>query len=337
MQNNSTFPLRVALLGAGQIVQNYHVPALLALGHRIVFAADPSAGALASLQSRLPEPFASSTQEKPQIPKEADAVLVASPSAFHAAQVRRLLEAGHAVFCEKPLACNAEEAAALATLAQAQGRVLQVGYFRRHHPSLQQLGRWLRSGFYGTPQQITVRGGHIAKGIPESFLSSKLSGGGVLMDFGVHVFDMVAGWGRELKVEAYADDAIGNGVEANALVKLGACVANHKLPVMIELSRTSPIGYSVTIEFDQARLHADLNIGHELILTMKDDASVPIRLSVGEPREIVFYFAQEWCEFAARLRGEPEKLQCLQDAVLATALVEQCYRQKKPLPTPWGD
>jgi predicted dehydrogenase len=337
MQPKNKSSLQIALLGAGQIVQNYHVPALLGLGHHIVFAADPSGSALASLRTRLPEPIASSTDDRPQIPADTDAVLVASPSAFHAAQVRWLLETGHSVFCEKPLACNSEEAAALARLAQAQGRVLQVGYFRRYHPSLQLLGRWLRTGFYGTPQQILVRGGHLAKGIPESFLNPKLSGGGVLMDFGVHVFDMIASWCEEIRVEAYADDDQGAGVEASAYVRLGVRAGVHQLPVTVELSRTSPLGYSVAIDFEKAQVQADLNVGHEVTLTTKNDAGSPIRLSVGEPYGIGYYFAEEWREFASRLNGEPEKKQCLNDAVLATALVEQCYRQKKPLTLPWGD
>jgi predicted dehydrogenase len=61
----------------------------------------------------------------------ADAVIVAAPTRFHATLGRQVLEAGRHLFMEKPIAATLEEAEALAAIAAARGRVLQVGHIER--------------------------------------------------------------------------------------------------------------------------------------------------------------------------------------------------------------
>ena len=63
-----------------------------------------------------------------------DAALVLTPKQTHHAVVRRLLEAGVDVFCEKPLATTVPEAEALVAQAARAGRVLMVGFNRRYAP-----------------------------------------------------------------------------------------------------------------------------------------------------------------------------------------------------------
>ena len=327
--------LRVALLGGGQIVLNHHLPALLKLGHQIVFAYDPSASALRDLQSRCSNSLRVSSSDPHQIPADADCVLVASPSALHARQVQTQLEKGRAVFCEKPLACRTAEANALVELAQKSGTVLQVGYYRRHFPALRLLGDWLKAGIYGAPVRILICGGNVAKGIPESFLNPALSGGGVLMDFGVHAFDLLASWCELVEIESYVDDARPNGVEANAQARLACRVGGNTLPAIVKLSRTCPLGYFVTVDFAKASVRAELNGGNELILTRSGDR--PLRRSVGEPHDTNHYFAEQWREFSSRLRGGPEITQRLAHAALATQLAENCYNQKQTAVPSWGD
>jgi len=67
------------------------------------------------------------------------AVSVATPISTHAAITRALLSASKHVLCEKPLAENAKNAHALATLAHEKGRVLVTGYVYLYHPAYQQL------------------------------------------------------------------------------------------------------------------------------------------------------------------------------------------------------
>ena len=66
-------------------------------------------------------------------------------------------------------------------------------------------------------------------------------------------------------------------------------------------------------------------------------ADAPSRTTVatGEPRHATDYFADQWAEFVAQLRGKSPRVSSLRDAVRTTALVEACYRMRRPLTLPW--
>lgn len=334
MSSCSQHPLRIGLVGSGQVVRSYHLPALHRLGHTVVFTIDPSQEVLDALCAKYPSLKTASMFQAGTLPAPADAVLVASPSALHAEQTRLLLEMGCHVFCEKPLACRGDEAAKLAAFANTQGLILQVGYFRRRLASLRLIGRWLASNLFGSPLRIHLRGGNVLKRIPESFLNPALSGGGVLMDFGVHGLDLFASWVGDLQLIAYGDTAGPGTVEADAVVRLCGLAAGRHVPITMTLSRTRPLGYTVEVAFEKAFVWADLNTGHNLTLTLED--SDPLEVQVERPRDLVEHFASQWQEFAARIEGAPESLHSLADAIQTSVLAEQCYARRQSIDLPWG-
>ena len=128
--------LRVGIVGGGVIVQGQHLPNLLFLKDEIEVAgvADPSAKARAFIESRFGVPtFASGDELRGR--SGLDAILVASPDFTHAREVLASLERGLHVFCEKPLCYGVEEADAIVAARDRAGRVVQVGYMKRHDPS----------------------------------------------------------------------------------------------------------------------------------------------------------------------------------------------------------
>lgn len=81
-----------------------------------------------------------------------DAVSVVTPMAFHSDVVRQCLTAGRHVLVEKPLGDRPQEAQELARLADAEGRILMVGYLERFHP-------WIRAAISAlpSPRRIEAR------------------------------------------------------------------------------------------------------------------------------------------------------------------------------------
>ncbi|HEV7267515.1 MAG TPA: Gfo/Idh/MocA family oxidoreductase [Falsiroseomonas sp.] len=119
--------LRVAVVGAGHFGRFHALKA--ARGARTelvgVHDADPARAASVAAETGMPAlPLDAAIAA-------AEAVIVAAPTRFHAALGTRVLEAGRHLFMEKPLAATLAEADALAALAAAQGRVLQVGHIER--------------------------------------------------------------------------------------------------------------------------------------------------------------------------------------------------------------
>ncbi|NKC31307.1 Gfo/Idh/MocA family protein [Falsiroseomonas selenitidurans] len=119
--------LRVAVLGAGHFGR-FHALKAAKPGPLTLVAlhdADPARAALVAGECGVPAlPVAEAIAA-------AEAVIVAVPTRFHAALGRQVLEAGRHLFMEKPIAATLAEAEALAALAAARGRVLQVGHIER--------------------------------------------------------------------------------------------------------------------------------------------------------------------------------------------------------------
>lgn len=119
-----------------------------------------------------------------------DGVVIATPSALHAEQCIRAFEAGAAVFCQKPLGRTAAEVSAVLDAARRADRLLGVDLSYRHTAAMQSIRDRIRSGELGQvfAADLTF---HNAYG-PQSgwFWDPKLSGGGCLIDLGVHLVDL---------------------------------------------------------------------------------------------------------------------------------------------------
>jgi predicted dehydrogenase len=80
---------------------------------------------------------------------EVTAAIVATPAATHTPLTRRLLDAGKHVMVEKPLALTTEDAASLATQADAAGLVLMVGHVFEYVPAVLEMKKIIEAGEIG--------------------------------------------------------------------------------------------------------------------------------------------------------------------------------------------
>ncbi len=119
-----------------------------------------------------------------------DGVVIATPNALHAPEAIAALEAGLAVFCQKPLALNAAEAQAIVDAARGADRLLGVDYSYRHTDGMAELHRMAHAGELGRIFSVESVF-HNAYGPDKAWCHDPaLAGGGALMDLGVHVIDL---------------------------------------------------------------------------------------------------------------------------------------------------
>lgn len=135
---------------------------------------------------------------------EIDLVSVCTWNAAHAPCAIMALNAGKDVLCEKPMAMNVEEAEAMKEAAERNGKLLMIGFVRRFGRDCD-LAKELAEGgrlgdIYYAKAQYLRRNGH-----PGGWFGNKaLSGGGPLIDLGVHSIDLVRYLlGRPKAVAAY--------------------------------------------------------------------------------------------------------------------------------------
>lgn len=123
---------------------------------------------------------------------EIDVISVATPNFLHAPVAIAALERGKHVLCEKPMAMTVEEGERMVKTALANNRVLEVAFNHRRRGDVEVLKRHIDTGALG--QVYHAKASWMRRrGIPGFggwFTTKAQSGGGPLIDLGVHMLDM---------------------------------------------------------------------------------------------------------------------------------------------------
>lgn len=119
-----------------------------------------------------------------------DAIVIATPNALHAEQAKRALEAGKAVFCQKPLGRTAPEVHSLINVAATNDKLLGVDYSYRFTEGIQKINNLVKDEKLGKIFAVESAF-HNAYGPDKAwFYDMKRSGGGCLLDLGCHLVDL---------------------------------------------------------------------------------------------------------------------------------------------------
>jgi predicted dehydrogenase len=177
----------LAFLGTGWIGRN-RMEAMLATGEaKAVAICDPNAEMAAAAQELAPDAQVVGSFDE-LLACEPDGVVIATPSALHADQCVQAYEAGASVFCQKPLGRTAAEVEAVLAAAKRADRLLGVDLSYRHTAAMQAIRQ--RFGELGQPFAADLTF-HNAYGPGAGwFWDPRLSGGGCLIDLGVHLVDL---------------------------------------------------------------------------------------------------------------------------------------------------
>ncbi len=184
--------LRVGIIGTGSIAQYAHIPNYQKIeGVEVAAFCDTNRAALAAAAEKFGVKRSYSDCHKMLAAERLDAVSVCTPNAFHAAPTIAALQAGAHVLVEKPIAMNATEGRRMVAAARRAKRLLMVAFNNRWLADAQYLRRCVESGLLGEiyyGEAVYMR----RSGIPGwgAFVDKKLSGGGPLIDVGVHMLDL---------------------------------------------------------------------------------------------------------------------------------------------------
>lgn len=122
-----------------------------------------------------------------------DAVLIATPTIFHAEMVEYSLSHGLHVFCEKPFSLNVTDGARLTDLAKSKKLVNQVGYHNRFIGTFIEMKRLLEVNILGDLIYFkgSAYGPVVLKEKGDTWRSSRENGGGCLFDYASHVLNLI--------------------------------------------------------------------------------------------------------------------------------------------------
>lgn len=207
-------PLRVAIIGAGQVAEKVHAS---------YYATRSDLRMVAVCDSRLEQAQAfavkndiSGSYDDLRLmlqETQPDIVSVCSPNRFHFEHVMAALEAGCHVMCEKPPAMTPHQADEMRQMARKQGKVLAYDFHHRFSLDAQLLRENVQAGALGDIYLTTAtalrRSGVPGWGV---FTNKAMQGGGPLIDIGIHMLDAamyVLGFPAVRRVMAHSFQKLG--------------------------------------------------------------------------------------------------------------------------------
>ena len=339
-------PVRTVLVGCGAVSNLYYAPALELLQKsgllRVVGLVDPNGQNLARIAQNFPQ--ASRFDSVSGLSQEhAEFAIVASPPRFHAEQSIALLQAGLAVLCEKPMATNTIESEAMLAAASRAQRILAIGLVRRFFPATQMIRDILSNAMIGeiVSFRFTECSDFRWPVASADFFQSGEGRGGVLLDIGVHVLDLLLWWWGHPNEITYEDDAMG-GNEANCRITVRfECGFSGE----IRLSRDWPLLNQYVVHGTRGWVCWEVNESERLQIGVNSSAYV-LKAQLHERRgdlrgigrrAVNFHqsFVNQIRDVIDAIRTAKRPTICGEEGLKSVKLIEQCYKQRRLISMPW--
>ena len=274
---------------------------------------------------------------------DVDAIFTCTPNFLNAEVTMAALESGKHVFCEKPPARSVRE---LRKVVQCEKRhpelKLKFGFNHRYHDAVQEAKALIDSGRLG--EILWLRGVYGKSGGPgfeKSWRNQReLSGGGILLDQGIHMLDLFRCFAGEFhEVKSFITSAFWDvDVEDNAF----AMMRNDAGKVAVLHSSATHWKHNFSLDVFLSDGYVQINgiltesrsYGRETLVTAsRGFTRSHAQFGFGNPREeVTFYdhdssWQRELEEFAAAITGHrPIEIGTSEDALRTLELVERIYR-----------
>ncbi len=291
----------------------------------------------AAFQTEFGVPRASSSLDELLSDPEIEGVLVTTPNDTHKSVILECLDAGKAVYTDKPIAHTMEDAGEIARAAAASGRPFAVGHSARRLGGHRAMKQWVETGKIGQVSLAEAnfsneRGLELTTDTWRWF--AEKSPGGAMIQLGVHHADnlqyllgpvaAVSSHARKLYTKAEVPDAIMSILEfeAGPLGYLGAGWA-------------SPGVYQLRLQGTEANLFYDLDFNNwdesHLVDSKSTLVSQAYRQSTRPPVDMPHtdMFREQLDEFALAIRGEAEIEVGALEAVRALAVVHAALESSR--------
>jgi len=323
---------RVAMIGCGLIGQKR----LNNLPHgSVTVACDLNLDRAKKLAAQSPGCVATDSVEQAVTSPNVDAVMIATLNSTLTPIAMQAAQAGKHVLIEKPAGITVAELEKLQSLAAKHGVLVRTGYNHRYHPACLKALEIFRSGALGPMMFVRGRygqGGRI--GYEKEWRADpKLSGGGELIDQGVHLIDLAGIFlGEFTSVEGHVATYFWNmPVDDNAFLSLRNATGNTAW-LQVSCSEWKNM-FSLEIYGRDGKLHWEGLGGSYGLERLTYYKMLP---QMGPPETTVWEFPRgdeswkiEMAEFAEDIRLKRTPVPGLKEAIAALVVVEKIYGQRK--------
>ncbi len=324
--------VRIGILGAGKVAREIHLPVIKNMSNaEIIWLCDVSPVAATAANAYVPGARVHNSIDDCE---PVDVVLVTIPVGYRRDPLLKVIGRGWNVLCEKPFAVTlAEHDEYLLKAMQARVNV-GVGLMRRYYKQTCLARDILESGVFGVVQEVWASQGSkvIRTGRENNYQADKnASGGGVLMETGVHLVDQVF---AILGVQTFnivdAKQKVYNGLdfEMNAVVDLELASQNN-VRFNLELSNINELYFGIVVRTTQAVLKIGVLADRHVILCSMDGK--PLAYLGGERGADTAYqaFYMEWTDFIRQCFSADgyKSAVSAESARKTTEFIDRCYKE----------
>lgn len=242
--------LRVGVIGLGRLGRGYARDLASRIGEtRLAAVCDPIDEVVARVADEFDAAGRYTRAEELIHDPSVDAVVIVTPTRTHKDLALLCARAGKPAFCEKPAALTLADALAMKTVVEQTGAFLQMGFMRRFDPGYAAARARLSEGRIG--KAVLFKSTSRDPGPPPLAYADPRSSGGLIMDLGIHDFDLA----RFFMGEVNRVSAIGGTFAHPGLATVGD-IDNAVVTLtfrdgrlgMVDLSRSGVYGYDVSTE-----------------------------------------------------------------------------------------
>ena len=246
--------IRLGIIGCGAIGA-LHADAAQQAGSSVVGCCDLDPVKASSFATRLGGCTPYTELDGLLSRSDLDAVVVCVPNVAHRSIALEAITAGKDVLLEKPIALNLAEGRQIAVAADEHQRIVQINFVCRESPTSRQVRRMIDAGRLGRIVHAKAIL-HRRRGIPglgRWFTTRAQSGGGVLIDLGVHLIDLVRdllGRPTAVRVSGTCSSTFGAPLIDYTYEEMWAGPPNHEGTFDVEDAATALIRFDNGVALD---------------------------------------------------------------------------------------
>jgi predicted dehydrogenase len=320
--------LRFGIIGCGTIAESSYLPFFKKTSlARLSSLVDTDKSRYSAMAEGFSLDYAGSGIE--DIIDHVDAVIVSTPNYLHYSICKQFLSAGKHILCEKPVTTNVHDCEELINLAKKYSLKFAAAHTRRFYKASRIIKSIIDNDDLGE-----IRSFHFEEGtiftwptVSGFFFDKREAGGGVLMDIGIHLLDLLFYWlPYQIKKIDYKDDNLG-GVEAFSKIKL---VLSNGISGTVTISRLSVLKNRYRLEFEDGVVEWD-PLHPNRVYILENSAKIKKTIKIRNEDPVLELIK----DFTNAIQEDNKVFVSGDDALHVIKIVEKCYTIRKPLSLPW--
>ncbi|HQF42159.1 MAG TPA: Gfo/Idh/MocA family oxidoreductase [Ignavibacteriaceae bacterium] len=326
---NNKDKIKLGIIGCGAIAER-HLEVLKKKDVQLIVAVDANEATAKQIKEKYR--FESYTTDYRQIYNQVNAVINCLPNFLHAPISIDFLKHSINVLCEKPMALNENEAKMMISAAKETGTILSVANVRRFYWSSKEIKKIITEKSLGEVLEIDAEEGFVFSWKSKSgfFFDRKKAGGGVLLDMGSHLLDLILWFLEDYPVTiSYKDDNYG-GLEADSELEM---YFTRELKVYVKISRLRNLRNLNRIKLTKGEIFFRPDECNKILVVNHEGTHTFTEAPVKKAE--IKYFEEMMDDFLNSISGTKTLFIDPNDVLPSIRLIDLCYSKQKSFKPSW--